>query len=111
MSSGLGWKVNISDIHKYVKETHVEEIHISGSGSGHLASDITSLKFSLDNTVREMKALERNMCTHHDLDTVYSTMEEKLGQLDLDEYLQGKANKQSVANALHRKANKIDVEG
>jgi hypothetical protein len=39
-----------------------------------------------------------------------TVVETKASVEDMNEALQGKANKQSVANALHRKANRTDVD-
>ena len=74
-------------------------------------SEIANLQFSMDNTIREISRMQSDMLTQQDLALMYQKFERRIGSGDIEDFIQGKANKDSVANALHRKANKVDMEG
>ena len=71
--------------------------------------NIRQINDRVDDMHRDLLRRIESLPTSEELDSMKNRMAD-ISASDLDELLDGKANKQSVANALHRKANKADVD-
>jgi predicted nucleic acid-binding protein len=72
--------------------------------------ELQSLNSKVEEIYRDVSKRLQNCALQKDFTYLQTIIETKANIEDVNESLAGKANKQSVANALHRKANRSDVD-
>ena len=106
-------KVSLPDIKRIMSEkASVEEVANLIETRVRTASteeNIQQINDRVDDMHRDLLRRIESLPTSEELNAMKTRMGD-INASDLDELLEGKANKQSVANALHRKANKADVD-
>lgn len=79
-------------------------------GQAEFQSEISQISSKLDDLHKDYSKKSANFVTSKDLSNLTTLVDQKANLNDVNEALASKASKESVINALHRKANKAETE-